>query len=366
MLQIIPTLERGGAEKQMVLLACGLRDLGIDVHVCTLTRGGPLAAELTKSQIPVHAIEKRWKFDPSAWWRLRCLIQRLAPTLVHTWIFAANSYGRHAAHSGGVKYLIAGERCVDPWKRGYEFWIDRQLSHFTQRIATNSSGVVEFYTAHGIPRDKFTVIPNGIPQVDLPSLNTRTDFLQSLDLPSDTLLVGAVGRLWPQKRYKDLIWAAELLKSARDDVHFLIIGEGPQRWRLERFIRQIELGDRMHLLGERQDVPQILRHLDCFWIASGYEGQSNGVLEAMQAGLPVVASDIPGNRDLVLQDQTGYLVPLGDRAEFARRVHYLLDHADERRRLGVAGQARVLTEFSVTAMVEKYRHLYAQVAGQEF
>ena len=162
-------------------------------------------------------------------------------------------------------------------------------------------------------------------------------------------------------RSKDLIWAAELMKSARDDTHFLIIGDGPQRWRLERFIRQIQLEDRMHLLGERTDVGRILPLLDLFWIGSGYEGQSNAVLEAMQAALPVIASDIPGNRDLVIPQETGYLVPVGDRAEFARKAHYLLNQNDERLRMGENGRRRIAEEFTVEKMVQRYRDLYADV-----
>ena len=107
-LQIIPTLVRGGAEKQLTLLARGLPRGEFDVHVAVLTRSGPLEALLREAQIPVTVIGKRWKLDPLAYGRLRRHIRSLKPDIVHTWLFAANSYGRQAAASAGVKHIVAG------------------------------------------------------------------------------------------------------------------------------------------------------------------------------------------------------------------------------------------------------------------
>ena len=119
-LLIIPTLDRCGAEKQLTLLATGLPRDRFDVQVCALTRTGPLAESLDAAGIPLTVIGKRGKIDPAAYWRLRQHIRRLAPDIVHTWIFAANAYGRWAAFSAGVRHVLAGERCVDPWKRWHE------------------------------------------------------------------------------------------------------------------------------------------------------------------------------------------------------------------------------------------------------
>jgi glycosyltransferase involved in cell wall biosynthesis len=187
--------------------------------------------------------------------------------------------------------------------------------------------------------------------------------LAELELPSNARLIGAVGRLWPQKRVKDLIWACDLLKVIRDDVHLLIVGDGPHRDRLERFTRQVRIEDKVHFLGERDDVPRLLPHFDVLCLASGYEGLPNVILEAMAAGRPVVATDIPGNRDLVLPGQTGFLVPVGDRAAFARQILKLLDDTDLNQRLGEAGRQRVLAEFSVEKMIERHRALYQELLG---
>ena len=182
----------------------------------------------------------------------------------------------------------------------------------------------------------------------------REELLSKLALPANARLIGAVGRLWPQKRVKDLIWAADLLKSTRDDTHLLIVGDGPQRSRLLRYRDQNQIADRVHFLGERDDVPRLMPHFDVLWLGSEYEGQSNAILEAMQAAVPVIATDIAGNRDLVVDGVTGYLVPVGDRFEFTRRTHWLLDDEALRRRLGEAGRQRALQEFTVEQMVERH------------
>jgi glycosyltransferase involved in cell wall biosynthesis len=357
LLLIIPTLDRSGAEKQLALLAARLPRDRFEVHVCALTRGGPLEEALRQADVPVTVIGKKWKIDPAAYFRLKSFIRRLEPDIVHTWLFAANSYGRQAALAARVPKLIAAERCVDNWKAGYELAIDRYLAKRTDRIVANSSAVKEFYAKHGVADSKIVVIPNAVEPFasDGPP---REVLLAELGIPAEAHLVAAVGRLWPQKRVKDLIWAADLLKSARGDVHLLVIGEGPQRWRLERFARQVENDDCVHFLGQRDDVPHILPHCDCLWLASSFEGQSNAILEAMAAGLPVIATDIPGNRDLVVPRETGYLVTVGDSAGFAKWTNALLEDRDLAQRMGDAGRQRVLKEFTVERMVQRHASLY--------
>ena len=168
---VIPTMDRGGAEKQLCLLAANLPRDQFDVHVLLLTRDGPRSQQLRDAGIPISVIGKRYKADPSAFFRLRRELTRLQPHLVHTWLFAANSFGRAAAKSAKVPRIIGSERCVDPWKTTAHFLIDRKLAKYTETITTNSAGVRDFYASHGIPQDKFTLIPNGIEPVASSSLS---------------------------------------------------------------------------------------------------------------------------------------------------------------------------------------------------
>ncbi len=335
-----------------------------DVHVGVLTRSGPLEEPLREAGIPVELIGKKWKLDPSAWMRTRKLIRRLKPDIVHTWIFAANCYGRHAAFCEKVPSVVAGERCVDPWKRSYELWIDRRLAKRTDRIATNSNGVVDFYAQHGIPRDKFTVIPNGIDPTCVDDGPSKAELIESLKLPKDSFLIGTVSRLWPQKRVKELIWSMELLRSGRDgDSHLLIVGDGPLRDRLGQFAGDSGLSPYVHFLGERRDAAKLMKAFDCFWLGSGYEGQSNAVMEAMCAGTPPIISDIPGNRDLVQHDRSGWLIPLTDTAGYARKAHIVFDEPERAKEIGEAARRRMLDEFTVERMIDGYRQLYQQLAN---
>lgn len=361
-LQIIPTLDRSGAEKQLALLARGLPADEFDVHVCVLTRSGPLAAELSAAGIEPVLIGKRLKFDPFALRRLAQHIRKLQPDLVQTWLFAANCYGRVAARWAGVKRIVASERCVDPWKRPHEFWLDRRLAGWTDRIVVNSAGIRDFYVAHGLPAEKFAIIPNAVLPPHVPA-EPPEQLRAELGLPPTARLIVSVGRLWQQKRMKDVIWAADLLKVIRSDTYVLIVGDGPQRALLERFVDQVRIADHVRLLGHRPDVPRILAQSEMLWLASEYEGLPNVILEAMAQGLPVVATDIPGNRDVVAQGATGFLVPVGDRASLARYSHQLLEDPLLARNLGAAGRARVAAEFSLERMVDRYAALYRELLG---
>ncbi len=289
------------------MLCANLDRAKFETHVVVLTHTGPREAELRAAGVPVHLIGKRSKFDPRAYARLKAKLVELQPDIVHTWLFAANSYGRMAARAAKVPVIIAGERSVDPWKSWWQLSIDRWLLKSTTRVVTNTSAIVDFYASRKLPVDRFVVIPNGVAPPASVRL-TKRQVYERLKLPPRGKLIMSVGRLWPQKGYKDLIWAGEMMHVADADTWYVIVGDGPDLQRLQQFRDDTRADNSVRFVGHRTDAVELLSAADVLWNGSLYEGQSNTILEAMALGIPVVASDIPGNRDLIEHEKSGFLV----------------------------------------------------------
>ncbi len=360
---VIPTLDRSGAEKQLTLLATQLPRDEFEVDVVALTRGGPYLEVLQECGIPVTLIRKQWKFDPFALRRLKRVIDERAPDIIHTWLFAANAYGRLAVEKNAKPAVIVSERCVDSWKQRWQLWLDRKLIPRTTKMIGNSQAVADFYADLGVPRERLIVIRNG---VGLPRKTTRTreDVLTEFKIPREAQVVTYIGRLAPQKRVEDLLWAFALLRNINEsDVHFIVAGDGPSRASLERFAQKIGYGDWVRFVGHRDDTHEILGASDAFWLASSFEGQSNSLMEAMSAGVPVAVSDIAPNRELVEHLHSGLIVPMGDRPAFTHSVQRLLSEPEFARELADNARTRMAADFSIDRMVAEHARVYREVVA---
>src|SRR5262249_4656723 len=152
----------------------------------------------------------------------------------------------------------------------------------------------------------------------------------------------------------ELIWAIDQLKAVGVPAHLLVIGEGPMRQALERYRWLNRVDDRVHFLGARQDVGRLLPHCEVLWQAGVYQGQSHAMLEAMASSIPVVATESPGNRELVIHGRTGYLAPLGERAGFAHWTLPILEEPGLATELGAAARQKVHMLHQPDAMLESY------------
>jgi len=360
-LQVIPTLDRSGAEKQMVLLAAGLPRDRFRVEVAALTRLGPLEADLRDAGIPVTRIGKRLKVDPFALRRLTRFMAGRKFDVVQTWIFAANVYGRVAARRAGVPVVITAEMAVDLWKGGTQLRIDRHLSRWTDRVVGNSNAVVEFYAGAGVPRERLACIPSGIGDEEPPTVDPA-EVRRSLGLEPTCPLVLFVGRLAPQKRVKDLIAAFDLLQHVRPDFRLLIAGDGPLRRELEELASAFRLDRFVRFPGHRDDVPRLLAASDLLVLPSEYEGLPNVVLEAMRFRKPVVATAAPGTTEVVADGETGILVPVHTPTALAQAIRVVLDDRALAARFGQAGRERAETDFRAATMVQRFASLYEELA----
>ncbi|MEZ5940435.1 MAG: glycosyltransferase [Planctomycetaceae bacterium] len=357
-MMVIPTLDQSGAEKQFSLVASQLPRDEFDVRVVALTRGGPLEEPLREAGIPVHILNKRWKFDPGAMWQLRSLIAEHQPDVLNTWLFAANAYGRMVGRFGGHSpRIIISERCVDSWKAGWQHWLDRRLLARTDRVIANSASVADFYAKRGVPEEQLSVITNGVAVPPLPNMS-RLEFLVKNNLPSDAKLIFSIGRLAPQKRLQDLLWGMQILKQADPRFHLIICGDGPQRYSLPRYAQQVECDDVVRFLGHRDDASSLLHLADVFWLGSEFEGMSNSLMEAMACGKPVVVSDIPANRELVQHGEEGFVANLGDGPGFAQFTLKMENEDGLSQHMGDKGRQKMERDFSVHEMIDEYAEVF--------
>jgi glycosyltransferase involved in cell wall biosynthesis len=337
----------------LALLVAGLPRERFAVHVCAL-EDGPLAAELRRAGCAVTVLGGRWQFDPMSWWRLRRYLAELRPAIVHAWCPPSRAYA-----------LPNTSRLVATWRperstTSAAMLVEWAVAARCRAIVVDCESARRQALGLQLPSERIRVIANGVAPSATPAV-TRGQLLAQLGLPAGGYLIGLVGPLYADKGVKDAIWAADLLKVIRDDVHLLVFGDGPHLDRLRRFRRQVVINDKVHFLGVRRDLLQWLPHLDVFWSASRRPRQSNAILEAMAAGLPVVAADTEAARGLVIPQTTGYLVLPGHRAGLAARTQQLLEDAGLRRRFGEAAKQRAEQQFSLQRMIDSYAELYRDV-----
>lgn len=361
---VIPTLDQSGAERQLTLLATNLPRPEFDVNVIALNRGGYYADQLRAADIPVTVLEKRFRFDPLSYVRLRRQLRQNRPDVVQSFLFSANSYVRLPGICEPSTRVVVSERCVDSWKSGWQLKVDRWQNSRMHAMTANSASVAEFYRETvGVSEQLIHTIPNGLPTQDKPSIESggiRAEF----GLPDQAKLVGFVGRLAPQKCLKDLVWAFQLLHQVIDDAYLVLVGEGPEREELAALARSFDCRDKVIFTGHRQDATAVISQLDAFCLPSSFEGMSNSLMEAMAFGVPVVVSDIPANLELIRHDENGLVFPLGVGPEITKACKRVLEDSELAARLGGAAKAMIREEHSVGQLVEKHVALYRQLAAR--
>lgn len=360
---VIDSMEVGGAQTQILNLFETLDQTRFDLRLVCLREKGAWGERLERAGFPVVCMEKKSGRDLAALFRLVKIFRRWRPTIVHCTIFTANLWGRIAALLAGVPIRIAHEQSTVSLEKPVRKMLDRLLAGFTWRILVVSEDLRRRVAQEeGVAPDKITVLYNAIDTMAI----ARASAGKPLDLPGETgFRLGAVGRVEYRKDHITLARAAAQVLKAEPKATFLLAGDGPDRSRLEAEIEALGIAERFHLLGTRQDVPRLLHHLDVYVLSSTTEGLSLSILEAMAAGLPVVATRVGGNAELVTPGETGALVPASDPQALAEALLEVLRAPARRKAFGAAARRQVREHFDIAVIAGRLESLYLQALREK-
>jgi glycosyltransferase involved in cell wall biosynthesis len=333
----------------------------------------PYVARFREAGVRVYEAEINSKYDLLAARRYAALVRKEGFDVLHTHTrradFVAALGGRRAGAAvvstqhGQInldRFTLQARR--DLSARFYCLCLRRL---FDRHVAVSAEIAAELQTRCRLPAEKVTYIPNGVEAAPFVEAGgERLSFRYEIGAPRWAVVATVVASL-DSKGHADLLRAVARLASEGLDLRLVVAGEG--QWggpKIKAQAAELGIADRVHLVGLRDDIPRVLAGSDLFVLPTPSEGLSIALLEAMAAGLPVVATDVGGNPELVEPDRTGLLVPVGDEAALAAAMAELARNPARRRALGRAGRSRVTLEFTVGKMVDRYAALYEELLGR--
>lgn len=372
-LQVITTIDVGGAETHLLSLCRGLVAAGHRVDVIYLKGRGTLRAEFAALGISPRKVPlERYAQFAGCVYELGRQLARHRYSVVHTHLLKANFTTAVASYLARNPRLVASKHNDEPQLlQPVVARLHRVSSQRDRTVICASRHILEHVVRHGgVERDKCRIVHYGIDDAREIGGDGAGDSHPPADClraelgceQPDAAVLGCVARLVPRKGHLHLFEALAQVLGKRTDVHLLVVGDGPGRDDLERACRQRGLTGHVHFLGERRDVPRILRCIDLFVLPSESEGFGRVILEAMAAGQPVVASRTGGIPEIVVDGETGFLVTPRQPAELAARILALLDDRPRAAAFGRAGQHRVREHFSQQAMMDQTLAIYRAVA----
>jgi glycosyltransferase involved in cell wall biosynthesis len=362
LLFLIDELDVGGTEQQLLELVKRL-DRAKYLPVVCCFRPGRVAKEIAAAGVKLVALRKRAKVDPGLVLALLRLMRRERVDLVQTFLFTANTWGRLAAVLAGVPIILSSERNVDMWEERYKALVGRWLDRWTRCTVANSEAVKEYLVGKGLRPEKIRVIYNGVDCRRFDGPRSPDALRTELGIPPRHSVVGLLARLEPQKDPHTFLRAAAQIAAEIPAVSFLVVGGGGLEAGLKREAARLGLGGRIIFTGPRRDVGRVLAACDLSVLSSLKEGMSNTILESMAAGLPVVATRVGGNAELIQDGETGFLVPPRDPARLAEAIGRLLREPSLAKAMGMRAGERVAQRFSVDVMVESTTRLYDELIG---
>jgi glycosyltransferase involved in cell wall biosynthesis len=368
MMKVATGLAYGGAETQLKNLALRLKQRGWSLSVVSMLPPKAYVDELESAGICVYNLRMRRKVpDPRALFRFCRILRHLRPQIVHSYMFHANLLARVARLITPVPILVSSVRGLNEGGRlrdlAYRF--TDPLADITTQVS--EAGKQRYIRVGAVPPSKIVYIPNGIDTSRFhPNPTVRKVVRESLGYSEEIFVWLTVGRLEPVKNHRELIQAFCEVVSEYPHARLLIAGQGPLHPVLEQQIAASGLSTHVRLLGIRHDIPELLNAADAFVLPSLWEGMSNALLEAAATALPIVATNIGGNPEVVLDGVSGYLVPPSEPAALTEAMGRLLGIPKEQRLgMGLAGRAHVVQNFDLERVVDRWEALYRELLQQK-
>lgn len=379
----ITELDQGGAEKIMTELVSRIDRSRFDCSVFVLScppSDPVLLRKLESHKVSVHFLGlQRWWQMPAVLFRFVKGLRQLKPHLVQSFLFHANIASRIAARLAGVPVVVSGLRVAERAAR-WHLLVDCMTSGYVDHYVCVSHAVAEFAIRNGLPAEKVKVIPNAIDPTQFFWEDSPHDFLdgrvQKSNAPTGTsqrdqeprpavaaehFQMVTVARLDYQKGLDWLLLALANWFHRLGDLRLTIVGDGPMKSKLQRLIAQHGLSAYVTLLGFQKDIAGILREADLFLLPSRWEGMPNALLEAMAAGLPVVATDVEGVREILSPFLDHQCIPVEDTCALGDAIlwHYL--HRKDSREIGRRNREHVLARFAWPDVVKQYENLWMRL-----
>jgi glycosyltransferase involved in cell wall biosynthesis len=371
---VLPYLVAGGAERHVLSLVRGIDRTRYSPIVIALEGGGELEADFLGEGIPVHVLCRNRLSPPhgrgrkpiagalTAFRSLYGILRRDRPRFVHAYLPAANVLGPVAARLAGVPRVIVSKRSGTFYQSAFPLLrhLESAGSLLADVVMVNSDAVRrEVGRAERCREGKFRKIYNGAAPIEPWAPDEAMAFRRREGIPADALVALCVSNFYPYKGHEDLVEAAARIVPAFRNVVFLLAGRDSGAMEATRArVRERGIEGSVRFFGSRTDVPDFLRAADLFVHPSHQEGFSNAILEAMAAGLPVIACDVGGNPEAVVDGETGSLVPPRNPERLAAAMEDLFRDEGKRRAMGEAGRRRAEERFSLGRMVAEVEAMY--------
>ncbi|HOY08705.1 MAG TPA: glycosyltransferase family 4 protein [Candidatus Omnitrophota bacterium] len=367
---------RGGVEEHVLCLLRWLDREAFDpVLVCPAELLKLLEPELKAYRVRSYPVcIRKWTDfkDIRVYWRI---LKQEKPDVVHSHLFFATLYAAPLSKLAGVPAVVETAHIREAWRKGIKkaFFIDRWAYGYVDRIIAVSEAVKRFLTgSKGVAEGKITVIRNGVdlerfsaaytdqPVVGLDKIKKGLGF-RNKGNTNQRVKIGVIGRLAPQKGHKYFFDAVRLLRDKADKAEFLIAGEGSLRKELENLCQAYGIGHQVKFLGFRPDIKDIMASLDILVLPSLFEGLPLVALEASAMGKAVIVTNVDGSPEVVLNEETGLVVPPEDSKALKEAMEVLIFDDDLRKKFGERARKRMEDHFDLKKQVTETENIYRRV-----